>query len=81
MRDFRSRLARHARKEVEHKLIVGNRILVARGANAHERAVFLLPVSYTHLMPVDRKATFEGYVREDGRVGIRIEASSFWVFL
>ncbi len=27
---------RHARKEVEHKLIVGNRILVARGANAHE---------------------------------------------
>lgn len=24
-------------------------------------------------MPVDRKATFEGYVREDGRVGIRNE--------
>ena len=24
-------------------------------------------------MPVDRKAAFEGYVREDGRVGIRNE--------
>ena len=36
----------------------------------------LLEYSYhPHLcaMPVDRKATFEGYVREDGRVGIRNE--------
>ena len=29
-------------------------------------------------MPVDRKATFEGYVREDGRVGIRNEV---WIVM
>ena len=36
----------------------------------------LLEYSYHPLpcaMPVDRSATFEGYVREDGRVGIRNE--------